>query len=185
MTWPPSQIYELCDRWKAGESVNQIARAMNITRNAVAGKVCRMGLSDRGSPIKGKRKPAPNGRKAPVKNERLARDDEYLRQAWTAGIPTQEIADHLHRPPSYVSSRASALNIKRPAWYLIELRSRQGAMAIGASWRGPEIDRPAGHRMSEQAIAELYASRRYDSIDTDDNTTGRIHLPMTFVPRAA
>jgi GcrA cell cycle regulator len=52
MTWPPSQIYELCDRWKAGESVNQIARAMNLSRNAVVGKIYRMGMSDRGSPIK-------------------------------------------------------------------------------------------------------------------------------------
>jgi GcrA cell cycle regulator len=65
--WTPSHIYELCDRWKAGESVNQIARAMNLSRNAVAGKVRRMGMSDRGSPIKG-RTPKPTKDAVRMKN---------------------------------------------------------------------------------------------------------------------
>lgn len=182
MKWLPAHIYELCDRWKAGESVNQIARAMNITRNAVVGKVRRMGLCDRGSPIKNK-KAAGTNRKQPVKNPQLARDDEYLRHAWTAGVPTEKIAEHLNRPISYVASRASNLNVKRPDWYKYELRAYHGRLAHGKiSCISPASeDRPIGHRMSEEAIARLYAGRRYESITTQDNSTGRVPLPQTFV----
>ncbi len=184
MKWLPAHIYELCDRWKAGESVNQIARAMSITRNAVVGKVRRMGMSDRGSPIKNKSNHATTNRKQPAKNPQLARDDEYLRHAWAAGVPTEKIAERLNRPLSYVASRASNLNVKRPDWYKFELRARHGRMAHGIIPGTSAEDRPTGHRMSEEAIAALYAGRRYESITTQDNTTGRIHLPSTFVARA-
>lgn len=115
----------------------------------------------------------------------LEKEDAYLKRAWVAGVPTEQIAERLNRPLSYVGSRASNLNVKRPEWYKAELRVRHGKMAQGIiPCTGHGEDRPSGHRMSEQAIAELYAGRRYESVTTQDNTTGRLPLPSTFVARA-
>jgi hypothetical protein len=116
----------------------------------------------------------------------LEKEDAYLKQAWLDCVPTEEIARYLDRPISYVASRAGRLGVKRPEWYRVMLSQRNGCKSYSNEPVPESIcGAPVGYRMSEEAIAHLYAGRRYDSIDTDDNTTGRIHLPMTFVPRAA
>lgn len=53
-TWPPERVEILKKLWMDGLSASQIAAQLgdNITRNAVIGKVHRLGLSGRGSPTR-------------------------------------------------------------------------------------------------------------------------------------
>lgn len=43
--WPPDRVAELMNRHYRGESARQIAAALGATRNAVIGKLSRLGLS--------------------------------------------------------------------------------------------------------------------------------------------
>lgn len=50
-TWTPSRVEALARLWKEGQSASQIARALGgVTRNAVIGKVHRLGLCGRAAP---------------------------------------------------------------------------------------------------------------------------------------
>jgi len=56
--WTPIRISMLIALWNEGLTTSVIGGRMNITKNAVVGKVHRLGLQKRGSPIKQKPKPA-------------------------------------------------------------------------------------------------------------------------------
>ncbi|RJF94543.1 GcrA cell cycle regulator [Oleomonas cavernae] len=59
MSWTDERIASLRELWEQGLSASQIAAKLgNITRNAVIGKVHRLGLSGRPSPVRAER-PAP------------------------------------------------------------------------------------------------------------------------------
>lgn len=45
--WTDARVEELRRRWDEGETCSQIGRAMDVTRNAVIGKVHRLGLAQR------------------------------------------------------------------------------------------------------------------------------------------
>ncbi|MDD3445196.1 MAG: GcrA family cell cycle regulator, partial [Zavarzinia sp.] len=71
MSWTDERIATLRDLWEQGLSASQIAaRLGNITRNAVIGKVHRLGLSGRPSPVRAERPataaPAPKPAEAPA-----------------------------------------------------------------------------------------------------------------------
>ncbi|MCW0181620.1 MAG: GcrA family cell cycle regulator [Zavarzinia sp.] len=56
MSWTDERIATLRDLWEQGLSASQIATKLgNITRNAVIGKVHRLGLSGRPSPVRSER----------------------------------------------------------------------------------------------------------------------------------
>jgi GcrA cell cycle regulator len=59
MAWTEESISSLRAMWSEGKSASQIAASLggNITRNAVIGKVHRLALDGRPSPIKGPVKP--------------------------------------------------------------------------------------------------------------------------------
>ncbi|MCF4165542.1 GcrA family cell cycle regulator [Zavarzinia compransoris] len=60
MSWTDERIATLRDLWEQGLSASQIAaRLGNVTRNAVIGKVHRLGLSGRPSPVRTERQAAP------------------------------------------------------------------------------------------------------------------------------
>lgn len=50
--WTPQRINALIALWDEGLPTSEIGRRLGITKNAVIGKVHRLGLSKRGSPIK-------------------------------------------------------------------------------------------------------------------------------------
>lgn len=50
--WPAAKIAKLRFLWAAGLTINAIGKELNITRNAVSGKVNRLHLAQRASPIK-------------------------------------------------------------------------------------------------------------------------------------
>ena len=58
--WSEDRLSKLKKLWADGLSISQIGKELDVSRNAVAGKVHRMGLSKRQSPISGelgKKKP--------------------------------------------------------------------------------------------------------------------------------
>ena len=67
MSWTDERIATLRDLWEQGLSASQIATKLgNITRNAVIGKVHRLGLSGRPSPVRSERPAAPVAADLPV-----------------------------------------------------------------------------------------------------------------------
>jgi hypothetical protein len=51
MTWTEDVIAQLTDLWERGKTANQIAEMLGMTRNMVLGKVNRLGLTGRGTPV--------------------------------------------------------------------------------------------------------------------------------------
>jgi GcrA cell cycle regulator len=49
--WTDERLKKLKDLWKKGMSISQIGKELGVSRNAIAGKVHRLGLSKRQSPI--------------------------------------------------------------------------------------------------------------------------------------
>lgn len=69
--WTDQKIEDLRRRWQKGETASNVAVALQISRNAVIGKVHRLGLSGRPSPIcrngvGGTRPPATHSGKRPI-----------------------------------------------------------------------------------------------------------------------
>jgi GcrA cell cycle regulator len=56
--WTPTRIAILIAHWNEGLSTSEIGVRLGVTKNAVVGKVHRLGLPKRGSPIKQKVPPA-------------------------------------------------------------------------------------------------------------------------------
>ena len=56
--WTPKRVSALMALWSEGLSTSEIGNRLGVTKNAVVGKVHRLGLPKRGSPIKQKPKPA-------------------------------------------------------------------------------------------------------------------------------
>jgi len=56
--WTPTRISALIALWNEGVFTSEIGNRLGVTKNAVVGKVHRLGLPKRGSPIKQKPKPA-------------------------------------------------------------------------------------------------------------------------------
>ena len=52
MTWTPERITELKRLWVTGASTAEIGRQLDVSKNAVVGKVHRLGLPGRPSPIR-------------------------------------------------------------------------------------------------------------------------------------
>ena len=58
MEWTPTRISVLIALWEEGLSTSEIGNRLGVTKNAVIGKVHRLGLAKRVSPIHPKPKPA-------------------------------------------------------------------------------------------------------------------------------
>ena len=57
LQWTEDRLEKLKDLWEKGLSISQIGKELGVSRNAIAGKVHRMGLSKRQSPIASKSAP--------------------------------------------------------------------------------------------------------------------------------
>src|SRR6516164_8441750 len=66
VNWSEDRVEQLKNLWTEGLSASQIARALGgVTRNAVIGKVHRLGLAGRASPSRSERPRLPMAPKAP------------------------------------------------------------------------------------------------------------------------
>jgi GcrA cell cycle regulator len=66
MAWTDEMVEELKRLWDEGVTTGEIGRRLNISKNSIVGKVHRLGLSGRPSPIK-KKSEEPSTDKAPKK----------------------------------------------------------------------------------------------------------------------
>src|SRR5581483_179179 len=65
MSWTDERVEQLKSLWTEGLSASQIARALGgVTRNAVIGKVHRLGLAGRATPTRSDRPRVPSAPKA-------------------------------------------------------------------------------------------------------------------------
>lgn len=68
MTWTPEKIKSLKKLWQKGKSTVEIGKALGISKNAVVGKVHRLELAARPSPIKSAGAVKKQPRKRPIKH---------------------------------------------------------------------------------------------------------------------
>lgn len=77
--WTPKHVSALMALWAEGVPASEIGRRLGVTKNAIVGKVHRLGLTKRQSPIRPKAAPEPEV----VKLERLTAD----MCSWPEGEP--------------------------------------------------------------------------------------------------
>ena len=86
MSWTEERILNLTAMWNEGKSASEIAGALGkVTRNAVIGKVHRLKLDGRPSPIKGPIKP--RVKKVAVSKQATVFSDKACK--WPIGDPRQ------------------------------------------------------------------------------------------------
>jgi len=68
MSWTPDRVENLKKMWSEGQSASQIATDLGgVTRNAVIGKIHRLGLSNRGVHIQKEKRSIPINETAPIR----------------------------------------------------------------------------------------------------------------------
>ena len=104
MTWTSQRIAELERLWATGASTAEIGRQIDVTKNAVVGKVHRLGLPGRPSPIRrqasGKK---PTGRSHASQSHQSQADQSPANQIResleTREAPRRPAVVDLHAPP--------------------------------------------------------------------------------------
>lgn len=87
MTWTAEKIKQLKKLWSKGKSTVEIGRELGISKNAVVGKVHRLELNARPSPIKKDAKPKTIKKKAPQKENMSLLDLKLNSCRWPIGEP--------------------------------------------------------------------------------------------------
>ncbi len=123
LTWSHNRVEQLKKLWEAGLSASQIAAELgNVSRNAVIGKVHRLGLSGRGKSLSSA---APRRRKAhPAQHmmrvtRPIARGNTALAQAFEVEVepdPVTAAAPRGQRPRSLVRPALWSCAQWRASW---------------------------------------------------------------------
>ena len=89
MVWTDDKIKKLKKLWTAGKSTAEIAKTLGMSKNSIIGKVHRLELSARPSPIKVERAPV---KKAPPKKVGVVRliDLRLNTCRWPIGDPRED-----------------------------------------------------------------------------------------------
>lgn len=105
MSWTDERVELLKKMWNEGHSASQIAKELGgVTRNAVIGKVHRLGLSNRNGPeAEAAPDPAPAPKAAPQRTETPVVDLAQVKAARDANRPKP--APAAARPPNPIPSR--------------------------------------------------------------------------------
>ena len=109
--WSDDRVEQLKSLWTEGLSASQIARALGgVTRNAVIGKVHRLGLAGRASPSRSERPRMPMAPKAPSAGKPMpappapagaeARSNSRFAEVQNLGAMLQQRAMRLRRASS-------------------------------------------------------------------------------------
>ena len=135
--WSEDRVEQLKSLWTEGLSASQIARALGgVTRNAVIGKVHRLGLAGRASPSRSERPRLPMAPKAPsVRNHLPAVAGRGGRSTDPGRRQPRHRADH-----------------QRPHVPLADRRSRGDPNSISAAAR-PSRVRPIARPMPARPIS--------------------------------
>jgi len=108
--WDIREVRFLEDSYKAGDTVETIAKALKRSLSAVKSKIGYMMLT------------RPVGKAVCNKRSWTAEQDAILKQGWKDGTPRRVICEALGRSKSSVTKRASLLGLKRPAEALTQVR---------------------------------------------------------------
>ena len=89
MVWTEDKIKKLKKMWQAGKATAEIAKTLGMSKNSIIGKVHRLNLTARPSPIKAE--PAPK-KKTPVKKVGIVRliDLKINTCRWPIGDPKDD-----------------------------------------------------------------------------------------------
>ena len=129
MSWTDERVEALKAMWAEGKSASQIAKELGgVTRNAVIGKVHRLGLSNRG----------PNGERANEPEEPVAPE------------PAPEIAVEAEVEPAMDAPEAPEARSGAKETNVTAMRPRPTAIA-----GQPQPPTPAGAEISPEALANL------------------------------
>ena len=94
MAWTDEMVEELKRLWAEGVTTGEIGRRLNISKNSIVGKVHRLGLSGRPSPIKKKSdsetKEKPAKQAKPVKEKKVAQKATKETKAEPKKTPVKE-----------------------------------------------------------------------------------------------
>ncbi len=118
MAWTDERVALLKKLWTEGHSASQIASQLGgVTRNAVIGKVHRLGLSGRATPSRPVKKPPRLARPKPPRQKvaaQVAVADPKAAPVRTAAVAQAEKDAAAHLPPAILEdgSTASILNIR-------------------------------------------------------------------------
>ena len=110
MSWTDERVETLKRMWSEGQSASQIAKELGgVTRNAVIGKVHRLGLSNRNDDSAAAAKPAPEAA-APAQPEPAPAPEP--RPAPAAAKPAKPAADEQPKPEPV--AEAAPVPLRRP-----------------------------------------------------------------------
>jgi len=145
MSWTDERVELLKKMWAEGNSASQIAKELgSVTRNAVIGKVHRLGLSSRGAdaapaeaPVAAPAAEAPRA-KAPVAEPRRPAEPEADVPAPAADEPAEE------KP-------AAAAPASPPANTVVHMPGRRPIVPAGQ----PLPPQPSAHEISPEALANV------------------------------
>lgn len=89
MIWTDEAVEELKRMWDRGMTTGQIAKALNVTKNSIIGKVHRLCLTARPSPIK--KTDAEPKEKKPAKKEAPVKEKKKATESRQAKIEVKEV----------------------------------------------------------------------------------------------
>lgn len=119
--WTDQETEQAAQLWKSGVTATAIARTLGKSRNAVLGKIGRLGLKRNGKPATGTNYRRPRQSKKTVGN-RISRaqwfrwtlrDEERLEQFWIDGLTAEEVAARIGCSTGAVNARAARLGLVR------------------------------------------------------------------------
>ncbi len=94
MAWTDEMVEELKKMWHEGLTTGEIGKRLNVSKNSIVGKVHRLGLSGRPSPIKKKDEEAPakpaEKKAAPASAAEPHTPKENIKEAPAAPAPVRE-----------------------------------------------------------------------------------------------
>lgn len=136
MTWDEEKIKQLQKLWEKGLSTTEIAKKMNVSKNSVVGKVHRLCLKARPSPIKKKdaentKKTAPENPaiEAEIKEEKITTEVKEKTETTEAKIVVETVQitkENIPAPKNKADKKQQTKHLK-----LVELDSHTCRWPIG------------------------------------------------------
>jgi len=143
MSWTDERVELLKKMWAEGNSASQIAKELgSVTRNAVIGKVHRLGLSSRNSDAGAVEAPAEPPAAAPVETPRPRTPAPEARRPAEAEAP-------VNAPRDTSDNDDSAVPI--PAGTVVPMHGRRPIVPAGQ----PLPPQPSAHEISPEALANV------------------------------
>ena len=90
MAWTDEMVDQLREMWKQGLTTGEIGKRLGVSKNSIVGKVHRLGLSGRPSPIKKKETSQPEAEKNEASNSSIAKTPKMKAEKPSAPKPVKQ-----------------------------------------------------------------------------------------------